>query len=341
MKRHVVSTKEYRQWQGIPAIERAPNGRLWCSFFSGGAKEPDPANRILLTSSTDDGATWSPLQAVVDPPGTTRAYDPALWHDPAGRLWLFYNRADLTTREFTVWAVTTDRSDLADPPWSAPRKIDIFPGFAFRLNKPTVLTTGEWLLPITWAKLAPADWFADNRQLQGVALSTDRGQSWELHGGVRTPPWALENMIVERRDGRLWMLCRTGGGVLWESFSTNRGQTWSIGQPTTILNPGVRFFIRRLASGRLLLINTPDPAQRKGLRAYLSSVEEETVFGAGLELDPRSLVSYPDAVQAPDGRIFAVHDCDRYGTGEILLDVFTEADILGAWGGAGNPATRG
>jgi hypothetical protein len=40
-------------------------------------------------------------------------------------------------------------------------------------------------------------------------------------------------------------------------------------------------------------------------------------------------VSYPDAVQSPDGRIFCVHDCDRNGVGEILLDVFSEDEIPG------------
>jgi len=31
-----------RQWQGIPGIERAPNGRLWAVWYSGGEGEgPD------------------------------------------------------------------------------------------------------------------------------------------------------------------------------------------------------------------------------------------------------------------------------------------------------------
>ena len=74
MRTTVVSTKGSRQWQGIPAIERAANGRLWCAFYSGGPKEPDPANHILLTTSADDGVTWVDPVTVVDPPGSERAY---------------------------------------------------------------------------------------------------------------------------------------------------------------------------------------------------------------------------------------------------------------------------
>ena len=328
MQTHTISSKGTRQWQGIPAIERAANGRMWCAFFSGGPKEPDPANFVLLTTSTDDGASWSQPEVIVDPPGSTRAYDPALWHDPAGRLWLFFNLANLETSDFTVWAMTTDQSNAATPAWTRPRKIDIDAAFAFRLNKPTVLSTGEWLLPATWARVAPEDWFAGAQQLQGVAVSQDAGATWELHGAVEAPSWALENMIVERSDGTLWMLIRTGSGVLWQSFSTDLGRTWTDAVATDIVNPGVRFYIRRLASGRLLLINTPDPKRRQGLRAYLSEPGDDGAFTGGLELDARDKVSYPDAVQAVGGEIYAVHDCDRAGLGEIILNVFDEQEII-------------
>jgi predicted neuraminidase len=265
---------------------------------------------------------------IVDPAGLTRAYDPALWHDPAGRLWLFFNRANLETRDFSVWAMTTAASTEAAPRWSAPRRIELGVPYAFRLNKPTVLTTGEWLLPVTWSRSAPQAWFAGPQQLQGVALSTDLGATWSLRGAVVAPEWALENMVVERTDGTVWMLIRSGSGVLWESVSGDRGRTWSEGTPTRIVNPGSRFYIRRLASGRLLLINTPDPKRRKGLYAYVSETDDGTAFGRGLALDDRDRVSYPDAVQAPDGSIYAVHDCDRQGAGEILLDVFSEDEVL-------------
>lgn len=327
MKQIVISTKGPRKWQGIPAIEGAANRRLWCAFFTGGNTEPAVGNYLLLTASCDEGATWSEPAPVAVPSGSARTYDPALWHDPSGRLWLFYNLADLTTKEFSVWAMTTDNSGDREPRWSAPRRIDLGVPFAFRLNKPTVLTTGEWLLPVTWSATAPEGWFAGAHQVQGVAISPDRGATWTLHGGVQAPPWALENMIVERRDGGLWMLIRTGAGVLWQSFSGVRGRTWSSGSATNIVNPGVRFFIRRLASGRLLLINTPDAMQRKSLYAYLSNGEDDSLFGPGVELDGRDKVSYPDAIQFPDGLIFAVHDCDRQGSGEILLNVFSESEI--------------
>jgi predicted neuraminidase len=335
MRTTTIATKGARRWAGIPTITRAPNGRLWAAFFSGGPKEPDIANHILLTTSDDDGRRWSAPTIIVDPPGPTRAYDPCLWHDPQGRMWLFYNRASLETGDFAVWAMVAPDAGVAVPVWAEHRRIDLGVPFAFRLNKPTVLDDGAWLLPVTWARQAPAGWFAGDQQLQGVARSDDAGATWALHGAVEAPAWALENMIVAPQGsanphnpaGPLTMLIRTGSGVIWRSTSADGGRTWSAVGPTELVNPGARFFIRRTASGRLLLINTPRADARTTLVATLSEPDDDWTFRRLLLLDPRPNVSYPDAVQAPDGTIYAVHDHDRGGSGEIVLNVFTEDEL--------------
>ncbi|MBM3499324.1 MAG: exo-alpha-sialidase [Armatimonadetes bacterium] len=328
LRKHTVSVKGPRLWQGIPSIERAAHGRLWCAFFSGGTHEPHPDNCLLLTTSEDDGETWEAPRTLIDPPGATRVFDPCLWHDPTGKLWLIYNQANLDRSEHSLWALTTIGSGSRSPAWSEPRPIDLAVPFAFRLNKPTVLSSGAWLLPVTWAREAPGDWFAGDRQLQGVAVSGDAGVSWALHGAVEAPAWALENMILERGDGSLLMLIRTGAGLLYQSRSTDGGVSWTASRPTEIVNPGVRFCLRRLASGRVLLINTPDPKERRTMYAYLSEADDGTEWGPGLLLDDRTAVSYPDAVEGPDGVIHMVHDCDRQGAGEILYRSFTEEDLL-------------
>jgi len=329
VNREIISTKQGRPWQGVPAIERAANGRLWCAVMTGGLTEPTIENYVTLTTRAADETAWAPLTMAVPPVHDARTYDGALWHDPTGRLWLFYNQASLVSGRFGVWFRTTADATGPTPCWSAPREIPLGVPFAFRLNKPTVLSTGEWLLPVTWARETPRRWWwPAGEQLQGVAISTDQGETWALHGAIEAPRWALECMVVELRNGRLWMLIRTNSGVLWQSESADGGRTWSAGTPTTIVNPGARFHIRRLASGRLLLINTPSASRRQGLCAYLSQPDDERTFVGGLQLDARDRVSYPDTVQAPDGLIYAVHDCDRGGLGEVLLDVFSEDEVL-------------
>jgi predicted neuraminidase len=321
-----AADEEPRQWQGIPGLERTEAGRLFATWYTGGPREPDPENTVVLSISDDGGETFSEPVEMAGPKDGARAYDPALWIDPRGRLWLIYNRANKEESIHDVHARRCEDPDADDPEWSDEFRVgfDEAP-FSFRMNKPTVLESGTWVLPVTHAREPSTEWFARPDELHGVALSTDEGETWTLHGEVESPDWALENMIVELQDGRLWMLIRTGSGVLWQSFSSDGGETWEDGSPTTIENPGARFFIRRLESGNLLLVDHHDFTGRSHLTAQISEDDGET-WSEGLVLDERSPVSYPDGVQDRDGLIWIIYDRDRRGAGEILVARFREED---------------
>lgn len=314
-----------RRFQGIPGIERAANGRLWATWYGGGRGE-DRYNYVLLATSGDDGRTWTKPLLVVDPDGDgpVRAFDPCLWHDPGGRLWLFWAQRPGGTA--ALWAIATDQSDRQDAAWSAPR----FLADGILMNKPLVASDGRWLLPV-------ANWHHEGSC--GVVASADQGRTWQPIGAATVPDAkdrnCDEHMLVERRDGSLWMLIRTKYGI-GESVSADGGRTWSGAAPSAIGHATARFFIRRLASGALLLVKHGPLATRTGrshLTAYVSDDDGKTWAG-GLLLDERKGVSYPDAVQAPDGTLYAIYDFDRLGAKTILLATFAEADVR-----AGKPAS--
>ena len=116
--------------------------------------------------------------------------------------------------------------------------------------------------------------------------------------------------------------------LIGESISMDRGKTWSPGRPSTIPHVNSRFFIRRTLSGKLLLVrhNPLDGKTRSHLTAYLSDDDGKTWRG-GLLLDERAGVSYPDGIQSPDGPFYIIYDYNRTTDKEILMAVFTEADI--------------
>jgi len=326
-----------RTWQGIPGLERTVKGRVFVSWFTGGTKEPEPENTVVLSHSDDGGKTFSAPQAMALPLSDgTRCYDPCLWIDPKGRLWYLFNRSVKDSTRHGVYARICDAPDASPPVWGAEFRVGFAGPFSFRMNKPIVLSTGEWIMPVTHALEPVAAWAGfDPKQVQGVGISTDEGKTWTLHGAVRTPGASLENMIVELKDGRLWMLIRTAK-VLWESFSSDKGRTWTEGKPTTIATPHSRFFIRRLASGNLLLVNHYKFTGRSHLTAQLSTDDGKT-WNEGLVLDERGGpnfpngvpggISYPDGVQDKDGLIWITYDRNRNGLGEILLARFREEDV--------------
>jgi len=327
-----------RKFQGIPGIERAPNGRFWVAWYGGGVGETHD-NYVLLATRAPGEEKWSEVKLVIDPDGggPVRAFDPCLWLDPLGRLWLFWaqeggSRPNLDPlgrpwlfsaqeggSRSVVWAIVAEDPGLEHPTWSRQRKISD----GVLMNKPLVLSSGEWLLPV-------ADW--GSAESAGVKSSTDQGKTWKHLGAASVPEEkqrsADEHMIVERRDGSLWMLVRTGYGI-GESTSTDRGKTWSDVAPSSIQHPTARFFIRRLASGKLLLVKhgpIEHRTWRSHMTAYLSDDDGRTWSG-GLLLDEREYVSYPDGVQAPDGTIHLVYDYHRRRDKEVLLATFREEDV--------------
>jgi hypothetical protein len=67
-----------RTWQGIPGLERTAKGRVFVSWFTGGTKEPEPENTVVLSHSDDGGKTFSAPQAMALPLNDgTRCYNPA------------------------------------------------------------------------------------------------------------------------------------------------------------------------------------------------------------------------------------------------------------------------
>lgn len=323
-----------RQWQGIPGIERTPNGRLLATWYSGGDTE-GPENYVLLVTSEDDGRSWSDPLLIIDPPTPVRAFDPVLWHAPDGVLWLFWSQSyGLFDGRGGVWAIQCSDSSAATLTWTEPRRI--FDGVM--MNKPTVMRDGKWVAPgAIWSH--PHAGFverADMRELRysNVYASPNDGESWKLLGQADVPNRQFdEHMIVERRDESLWMLVRTNSGI-GEAVSRDGGKNWIPSRGNVLEGPCSRFFIRRLCSGRLLLINHYRFQGRNNLTATLSDDDGKTWYGH-LVLDERQDVSYPDGIETSEGVSYVIYDRERTRAREILLASFTEADVE-----AGKPVSK-
>lgn len=330
---------EQRDYAMIIGADRTPKGRIWAAWVSGG---DSPRAYFVAASSDDNGKTWSKPRLVIDAPDAPTGLEISVlvgnfWTDPTGRLWLFYDQSlSMFDGRAGLWAITCDNPDDDKPVWSEPRRI----WHGMTLNKPTVLSNGEWMLPISlWTRdrigvpelreKGYAD--LDDVRMANVFVSSDKGATWTRRGGVMFPETDFdEHMVVELKDGRLWMMARTKYGLA-ESFSSDQGHTWSEPKASTLQNVSARFFLRRLASGNLLLVKNGPLDQRLKSRSHMTaflSEDDGKTWKGGLMLDERNGVSYPDGFQSPDGVINIVHDRGRANDREILLHQFTEADVL-------------
>ena len=323
----------YRIWQGIPSLEVTKKGRIFTTFYSGGVKEEVGNFSVLLRS--DDGVDFGEPIAVAYKEDN-RCYDPCLWIDPKGRLWFTWAESP---ESYRVMASVCDDPDADELSWCEPFEV----GGEVLMNKPTVLSTGEWLFPsavwsvkmcnVTGLKESDA---ADRRAF--AYKSVDNGKSFEKLGGVDMPKRSFdEHMILELKDGRLAMYVRTEYGI-GVSYSYDRGRNWTKGENSGFGGPCSRFHIRRLKSGRILLVNHYNFKGRNNLTAMLSEDEGKT-WKYKLLLDGRNSVSYPDAKEGDDGYIYICYDRERgcfkrslagaYADArEILYAKITEEDIM-------------
>ncbi|MBS1814707.1 MAG: exo-alpha-sialidase [Acidobacteria bacterium] len=326
--------------------DRTPKGRIWAAWIGNGDSDN---GWMSIATSDDDGKTWSKPRFVIDPvdqPGLPqrRTLVGNLWTDPKGRLWLFFDQSlGYFDGRGGDWYMRCDHPDAKKPKWTKPVRF----ADGATLNKPTVLSNGDWLLPVSlWPRdvvrtrlhkkiandpLADAHHELDSMRMASVYASTDQGKTWTRRGGVSFPHQNFdEHMIVELKDGRLWMLARTYE-TTYESFSSDKGRTWSEPKPSPIRNVNVRFFLRRLQSGNLLLVKNGRVDERlkkrEKMMAFLSGDDGKTWKG-GLMLDERMGVTYPDGFQSPDGTINILYDRNRATDGEILRARFRESDIL-------------
>ena len=332
-----------RKYDGIPSIAvSAVNGRMWATWYASPTGAENADNYVILATSADGGATWR--EAVIYEPdlhGPVRAFDPEIWIAPDGRLrWTWTERTvppDVEPGLYSGCAADPSGDRLmmaeldagADPSAAALDASGNLRQIArgVMMCKPIVLRDGTWLLPVS-------HWYEEPSAC--VYASTDGGKTFQERGGAAIPKDMRqfdEHNIVELRDGTIRAYIRTarGPGGLWEAESPDGGRTWGDARPSVLPHLNSRVFVRRLASGNLLLVKNGRPGEapetRRDLTACLSEDDGRT-WPYSLVLDGgRHDVSYPDGQQLPDGRIVVTYDFDRHVTGQILFATFREEDI--------------
>jgi len=354
---------ENRMFLCGPGITISTGGRLWVTFKTGDIGE-DEDNCTVVVTSGDKGATWSKPVLVVDIDGPVRTNDPGIWTNPNGKVTLMWGQVyGFWDGRGGLWTMTADNGDDEHTAWGKPVRLSD----GYTKNKPLVTKDGKWLFLVE--HMGPQGWrgrYAKGAPMEpenihprpelnhaNVFISEDEGRSLRYYSQAKIPEkdkTFQEHMIVEKRDGTLWMLGRTKYGV-GESFSKDQGRTWSDLAPAKgIKGPSSRIFFQKLKSGNILLIKNgsyiDQLSGRTHMTAYLSTDDGET-WPHKLVLDERA-TSYPDSVQDKDGALYIVHDFERTNAKEVIFHCVTEADIMAGkivtpaskLGGLANKATH-
>ncbi len=238
-------------------------------------------NELTSHQSKDGGRTWGPTKTECKILDQTYCIVPLLDRDGEVHLVSMVVRGEgkiiAVDRFIDVWHQRTTNGRTK---WLKPNIV--FEGYCGAIMDFKQLKSGRLITPFAWwvphRPVAPPV----GANLCTSFQSYDGGATWTKSASdVSSPCYpgfvgnnygADEPSIMELNDGRLWMIMRTQTGFLYESFSSDQGDTWSEGRPSRFAGSSSPPVVWRMPDGRLLLLwnNCESPPAYEGAGVYVN-----------------------------------------------------------------------
>ena len=209
---------------------KGPDGESMADF------EAPTGGRSMACRSTDGGRTWSRPVTVIDhrlddrPDGLLVCRDGTIIYCVnVNASWAGYDQAPpefagdlggLNDQQLVL------RSEDNGETWSEPIWIDSPGTFYERAHgRPIQLKEGAILWPTYGENVGGVESGGEEKLIGAIHRSTDSGRTWETYSTIHREGVDVdEPAIAELADGRLIMVTRPDGGVL---YSEDRGKSWT------------------------------------------------------------------------------------------------------------------
>ena len=254
------------------------------SHFTAGSGDHDSAH-LAGRYSGDGGATWTEEDVVILPnEARMNIMSVSLLRVDSGEIALLYMRKNSLSDCCPCIRFSTDEART----WSNPIEIignDEVAYYVVNNDRVIQLRSGRIVVPAALHRGSDGAFTPHGRAL--CYLSDDSGRTWrrsktviEAKSLASTRAGLQEPGVVEMKDGRLMMFCRTTAGCQYVSHSTDEGETWSSPRPSNIISPCSPASVERIPStGDLLLVWNNHDRVAKELRG------KRTPFNAAISRD--------------------------------------------------------
>jgi predicted neuraminidase len=281
----------------------------------GGTREG--ASDVGIWVSRRVGGAWTPPVEVatgVQTDGTRfPTWNPVLFDLGTGELALFY-KVGPNPREW--WGMRRTSVD-AGRTWSDAQRLP--DGVLGPIkNKPVRLSDGTIIAPAsTETPQTPSTWRVHFER------SRDAGATWS----VSRPPASADGTVIDaiqpsiltHADGRLQAIGRTRSGRLFETWSADRGQTWTAVTLTELPNPSAGTDAVTLKDGRHLLVYNHTSKGRTPLNIAITRDGRTWEAAHVLESEPGEY-SYPAVIQTSDGLVHITYTWRRERIRHVVID---------------------
>lgn len=310
-------------------IAETPKG-LVAAWF-GGTKERNPDVCIYVSHKDKGQHTWTApvnvANGIVNDTLRYACWNPVLYQIPKGDLLLFY-KIGPSPSKWKGWLIRSADGGIT---WSHPAALP--EGFLGPIkNKPVLLNDGTLICPTSTE--------GHGWQVH-FEMTRDWGKTWTKTAPPAGKEAAIQPSILFHKDGSLQALCRSQNRAILETWSRDKGQTWSPLKPTSLPNNNSGTDAVTLNDGRQLLVYNhvlPPPGKSKGARSPLNvavSPDGKTWYAAlVLENDTLGQYSYPSVIQSSDGMVQIVYTWRRKKIKYVELDpkkLKLEKIVDGVW----------
>jgi sialidase-1 len=224
------------------------------THFTGGFDDASTAH-LASRESGDGGRTWSATDKVVLPnEGGFNIMSVSLIRLNEG-IGLLYLRKESNADCRAYLRVSRDEGET----WGDPVLCMQDVGY-YVVNNDRIIRLGSGRLVIPAALHTHETKEFTGRAVAMCYLSDDDGLTWRRSETILQPPaesktGLQEPAVIELKDGRMLMLCRTDQGCQLRSYSSDGGVTWSPVERTDILSPVSPASVARIpGSGNLVLV---------------------------------------------------------------------------------------
>jgi len=321
-----ADSKHPRKGEGDIIVLR--DGRLLLAYteFYGGTADHSPA-KIVATISEDDGDSWSEPYTLQENVGKCNVMSVSFLRLNGDEIALFYLVKNHPRKDCRVYM----RKSFNDgQTWSKPRPVTSEMGY-FVLNNARVIrtSTGRIIVPVSTYK--DPETFGYWKSL--IYYSDDDGETWLRSKNEVVLPNEMDSRvglqepgIIELKNGQLLMYMRTALGYIYQSISSDEGETWSYAKPLDNLKaPTSPATIARIPRTRDLIIIWNDKScfnlnglerrgsditdssyQRRSPLSVAISTDEGLTWIKVMDLEPTAICHYP-SIDFKNDKIFITY----------------------------------
>lgn len=223
------------------------------------AKSMWSISRLVMRRSTDGGNSWSDPRVLQQGSKEYSLLSHTVRQSASGavlHIFVRYSGYDYETGvpEKSLCEVFIQRSNDNGKTWSEATKLQTGERYHGDILSMEQLRDGRLVYPFCFLTNVKSQFAVS------AMYSDDDGKSWKRSpsvlrtGGGGFESGASEPSLIELPDGKLWMLIRAQTGFLWESFSTDRGQTWTPATESVLPSSNAPATALRLKNGDIVVV---------------------------------------------------------------------------------------